>query len=239
MTQRNVTTLDAVVSAHDDRAQGGAPRAIGTAPRWTRRVDIPAKRVFDVVGALLIMLAIAPVAAAIMIALRLEGGPLFFGHVRVGRSGRRFSCWKFRTMVPDADRRLADLLARDGEARAEWARDFKLRNDPRITALGRWLRATSLDELPQLFNVLRGEMSLVGPRPIVDAELARYGEDLGAYLRCTPGLTGLWQVSGRNDVSYQDRVLLDRRYAEAQSFWLDLVILARTPLAVLRRAGAY
>lgn len=239
MTQRNVTTLDAVVSAHDDRADHGAAHANGTALRWTRLVDIPVKRVFDVVGALLIILAIAPVAAAIMIALCLEGGPLFFGHVRVGRSGRRFSCWKFRTMVPDADRRLADLLARDGEARAEWARDFKLRNDPRITALGRWLRATSLDELPQLFNVLRGEMSLVGPRPIVDAELARYGDDLAAYLRCTPGLTGLWQVSGRNDVSYQDRVLLDRRYAEAQSFWLDLVILARTPLAVLRRAGAY
>ncbi|MBL8701923.1 MAG: sugar transferase [Alphaproteobacteria bacterium] len=201
--------------------------------------EIPVKRVLDVIAALLILVAIAPLGVAIVVALWREGGPLFYGHPRIGRGGRGFRCWKFRTMVPDADRRLAELLARDEAARAEWARDFKLRDDPRVTALGRWLRATSLDELPQLYNVLRGEMSLVGPRPIVGAELSRYGDHAAAYLRCTPGLTGLWQVSGRNDVSYQDRVQLDRRYAERRSLWLDLAILARTPGAVLRRAGAY
>jgi lipopolysaccharide/colanic/teichoic acid biosynthesis glycosyltransferase len=168
-----------------------------------------------------------------------DGGPVFFAHRRVGRDGKSFPCFKFRSMAADAEARLAGLLARDPEARAEWARDHKLRSDPRVTPLGALLRKTSLDELPQLFNVLRGEMALVGPRPIVDAEVVRYGRRFAHYCSTKPGITGLWQVSGRNDVSYRGRVAMDSLYARRRNLALDLAIMAKTVPAVLMRKGSY
>ena len=167
-----------------------------------------------------------------------DGGPVIFAHFRVGRNGRLFRCLKFRSMYRDSAQMLADLLRDDPAAQAEWARDQKLCNDPRITPVGRFLRKTSLDELPQLFNVLRGEMSLVGPRPITTDELDRYGRQRWHYLEVRPGITGLWQVSGRNDLSYEQRVVLDRRYVESRSLGLDLRILWRTVRVVLTGYGA-
>lgn len=165
---------------------------------------------------------------------------MVFAHERVGLGGRRFRCFKFRTMHTDASERLDELLASDLVAREEWARDFKLRNDPRVTQLGAFLRRTSLDELPQLFNVLKGDMCLVGPRPIVEKELAMYGRYARYYLSIRPGMTGLWQVSGRNDTSYRRRVALDCAYVKSQCFLLDLRIILRTLPALLgRRCGAY
>lgn len=178
-----------------------------------------------------------PLIAFLLLLARLDGGPALYGHLRVGQSGKSFRCWKIRTMVPDADARLALLLATDAAAAAEWARDRKLARDPRVTRIGRFLRRTSLDELPQLWNVLIGEMSLVGPRPVTEAELDRYGTGRWAYLAHLPGITGLWQVSGRNGVSYDDRVALDVAYASRLGFLTDLSILLRTGGAVLRRTG--
>jgi Undecaprenyl-phosphate galactose phosphotransferase WbaP len=200
---------------------------------------IRSKRIFDLTIATLVLIGIAPAMLVIAWLVRRDGGPVFFGHHRLGASGQVFRCWKFRTMVVDADRVLHELLARDPEARAEWERDFKLRSDPRITAIGNFLRKTSLDELPQLFNVLVGDMSLAGPRPIVSQEVERYGAYITSYWQCRPGLSGPWQVSGRNDVSYQTRVWLDHAYVENWSFGRDVAILAKTVVVVLRRSGAY
>jgi undecaprenyl-phosphate galactose phosphotransferase len=197
------------------------------------------KRCVDLALASTMLFALAPVLLAIAVAVRMDGGAALFRHRRIGASGRTFECLKFRSMCVDAEQRLKDYLENNPEARAEWDKDFKLRNDPRITQLGHLLRRTSLDELPQLINVLRGEMSLVGPRPIVAAEIPRYGESFGAYLRCRPGITGLWQVSGRNDVDYVTRVALDSRYASDWNLFTDFVILFRTVRAVFRRSGAY
>jgi lipopolysaccharide/colanic/teichoic acid biosynthesis glycosyltransferase len=170
--------------------------------------------------------------------VRRDGGPATFTHYRVGCGGRLFRCIKFRTMCLDAERVLAELLARDPARRAEWERDQKLSDDPRVTPIGRWLRRSSLDELPQLLNVLRGEMALVGPRPITAAELHRYGAVRWQYLSVLPGMTGLWQVSGRNRTGYERRVELDQLYVKTRSAWLDCKILAKTVLVVLAREGA-
>lgn len=181
-----------------------------------------------------------PLMLLVALAILLQdSGPVVFAHRRIGRDGQSFPCFKFRSMAADAEARLDDLLARDPQARAEWARDHKLRNDPRVTPLGAFLRKTSLDELPQLFNVLRGEMALVGPRPIVDAEVSRYGRRFAHYCSTKPGITGLWQVSGRNDVSYRGRVAMDTLYARNRSLSLDLAIMAKTVPAVLMRKGSY
>ncbi|HKA39286.1 MAG TPA: sugar transferase, partial [Burkholderiales bacterium] len=171
--------------------------------------------------------------------IRQTGGAAIFRHMRVGRYGRMFGCLKFRTMVLDAEGVLRGHLDADPGARAEWERDFKLKDDPRITPIGAFLRKTSLDELPQLWNVLKGEMSLVGPRPIIEEELERYGDQVGYYLETRPGVTGLWQISGRNDTGYEDRVALDSWYVRNWSLWYDLVILVKTINVVLRRKGAY
>lgn len=208
-------------------------------PRMLEPATRVSKRLFDIVGASLLLSLLSPLFLVIAIQARRDGGPVLFGHRRIGARGRTFKCWKFRTMVPDAEAVLARLLASDPEARAEWERDFKLRNDPRITPIGRFLRTTSLDELPQLINVLAGEMSLVGPRPIVRDEVKRYGAAFHDYSRCRPGITGVWQISGRNDVGYGERVQLDRDYARNWSFVNDLRLLLRTPQVVLRRSGAY
>ncbi len=176
----------------------------------------------------------------IMLAVKLSSpGPVFFGHTRIGRHGWPFKAWKFRTMKPDSDHLLHELLAASPEARAEWEKDQKLRNDPRVTGIGNLLRKTSLDELPQMWNVLRGEMSLVGPRPIVKDEVKRYGEFYRLYTTVKPGVTGLWQASGRNDIGYDDRVALDSFYVRHWSPWLDMYIIAKTVVALLSRGGAY
>lgn len=197
------------------------------------------KRAFDIVGASALLIVLIPIFLVIGCFVLSDGGPAFFGHRRVGKGGRSFRCLKFRSMVPKADVVLAELLATNAEARAEWNCDFKLKNDVRITPVGRLLRKTSLDELPQLWNVLRGDMSLVGPRPIITEELERYGADAHYYLAVRPGVTGLWQVSGRNDVDYATRVALDVTYVKERSTLLDISILLRTFKVVLDGGGAY
>ena len=186
------------------------------------------------------ILLLSPVFLVIAIAIKLTSrGPVFFGHVRYGRTGTAFKARKFRTMVPDASRILAEHLAKHPEDRFEWQRDQKLKNDPRITGIGKWLRRFSLDELPQLFNVLAGDMSLVGPRPIVASEIARYGRGYELYTRVRPGITGLWQVSGRNNTTYEARVAFDEYYVRNWSPWIDAYILIRTIKVVFTAEGAY
>lgn len=197
-------------------------------------------RLMDIIVATLIIVIIAPlfVLLAFTIWANDRGAPIFT-HRRIGRDGRTFPCLKFRTMVIDADQRLQHLLASDPVAAREWALDHKLRVDPRITRLGGFLRKTSLDELPQLANVIIGHMSLVGPRPIVQSEVNRYGRYFKHYCQVRPGITGLWQVSGRNDVSYRRRVALDTFYARRKSVKTDLMIIGRTLPAVLLTRGSY
>ena len=197
-----------------------------------------AKLGLDMLGAGLLVLLLSPAMLLIALAIRRDGGKVFFAQRRVGLGGRVFDCLKFRTMVMNGDQVLRDALARDPRAAAEWAAAQKLRHDPRVTGIGRLLRLSSMDELPQLFNVLRGEMSLVGPRPIVEREVARYREDFAWYCAVRPGLTGLWQVSGRSDTSYARKVHLDSWYVRNWTLWQDMVILARTIPAVLLRRGA-
>jgi len=198
------------------------------------------KRVIDIALVIAFALPVALLLAIIGLLIRLDSpGSVFYGQWRVGLSGNRFRAWKFRSMVRDADRLLAEYLQRHPELKAEWEHDQKLKNDPRVTRVGRFLRKTSLDELPQLWNVLKGEMSLVGPRPIVDEEIKRYGSHFSLYAKVRPGLTGLWQVSGRNDTTYAERVAMDVYYVRNWSPWLDLYILARTVWVVLFGKGAY
>jgi len=199
-----------------------------------------AKRLLDLVLVGALGTIFLPLGLLIGMPLALERqGPIFFGHMRLGRNGEPFAAWKFRTMVRDADAILERALKRDPRLQEEWSRNQKLKHDPRLTRVGRMLRRLSLDELPQLWNVLKGEMSLVGPRPIVEGEVAKYGESVDLYFQVRPGLTGLWQVSGRSDLSYEERVRLDTYYVRNWSVWLDLVILLRTGLAVLSGRGAY
>ncbi|MBW4053739.1 MAG: sugar transferase [Proteobacteria bacterium] len=197
------------------------------------------KRVLDVAGAIVLAAVFAPLILAIVLLMRREGGPIMYKHRRIGRHGKVFDCLKFRTMVPNAEQVLRQLLETDPGIEAEWLRDHKLRCDPRVTPLGRFLRRTSLDELPQLWNVLRGEMSLVGPRPVVRDELLRYGRNVRAYLSAKPGITGLWQIKGRNDTDYRRRVVLDTYYVRNRNLALDLYILLRTTGVVLGGSGAY
>ncbi|CAB3804628.1 Undecaprenyl phosphate N,N'-diacetylbacillosamine 1-phosphate transferase [Paraburkholderia ultramafica] len=197
------------------------------------------KRTMDVCGATVLLVLLSPVLLVIALIVMRDHGNAVYGHPRIGRGGRTFRCLKFRSMVKNSDEVLANLLATDPKAREEWDRDFKLKNDIRITPVGRILRKTSLDELPQLWNVLRGDMSLVGPRPVVQKELARYGRDVRYYLALKPGMTGLWQVSGRNDVDYHTRVSLDVKYAMDRSLAFDIVILFRTVKVVFAKDGAY
>lgn len=197
------------------------------------------KRILDILGALAVGLVFSPLILVIAVRMRLEGGSILFRHRRVGRYGKTFDCLKFRTMVPNAEQILRNLLETNPEAKAEWLRDHKLRNDPRVTRIGRFLRRTSLDELPQLWNVLRGEMSLVGPRPIVKEEMLRYGQYLRTYLAAKPGVTGLWQVTGRNDTNYRRRVVMDTYYVRKQTLVMDLRILLMTVRVVILGRGAY
>lgn len=196
------------------------------------------KRAMDFIFGLAMLIALTPLLLAIAIILRVTGSQAIFSQQRVGKGGQMFACYKFRTMKPDAEGELARLLASSPELRRQWLSDYKLENDPRITRFGRFLRVTSLDELPQFINVLRGEMSLVGPRPIVPDELAKYGPYADHYLSVKPGLTGLWQISGRNNLSYHRRVALDVAYARNASFRFDLNILLRSTVPILSGRGA-
>lgn len=210
------------------------PMPSSRAPRL--RIDAP--RIIDTTLAAALIIFLSPVILMVALAIfALDPGPIFFAHRRIGLGGREFGCLKFRTMRVDADACLAQLLERDPAARLEWQREHKLRNDPRITWIGSFLRQWSFDELPQLLNVLRGEMSLVGPRPIVMAEVKRYGRYYRHYCQVRPGLTGLWQVSGRNDVSYSRRVAMDVHYSRSKRLSLDLWILGRTVPCVIRGTG--
>lgn len=197
------------------------------------------KKAMDRTGAAAGLLVLAPILLVIALMVKRDGGPAFYGQQRIGQNGRRFRCWKFRSMVPDAGEVLQRLLATDASARAEWERDFKLKNDPRVTKIGAFLRKTSLDELPQLWNVLTGEMSLVGVRPVTEAELQNYGDKLADYYAMLPGMTGLWQVSGRNDVTYAERVEMDSSYVNNWSFRGDVGIIFKTIGVVLQKRGAY
>ena len=197
------------------------------------------KRVVDFTAALVLLVLLALPLVYIAWLIRRDGGTAIFAHKRVGQYGRQFPCLKFRTMSVDAEKQLRTLLASDPAVREEWEREFKLRNDPRVTRVGRFLRRTSLDELPQLLNVIRGEMSLVGPRPVTQAELVRYGDDVDYFLMVRPGMTGLWQVSGRSDLDYETRVYLDTWYVKNWSMWYDIAILFSTIKVVMQGKGSY
>lgn len=198
------------------------------------------KRFIDILACILLLPVLLPVFLLLGVLIRLDSpGPVFFRQERLGQGGRKIRIFKFRTMKSNAAELLSDYLDRNPHLRAEWERNQKLRDDPRITRMGRILRKTSLDELPQLINVLAGEMSLVGPRPIVNAEVARYGQVYDEYCRVRPGITGLWQISGRNDTSYAERVGLDHYYINNWSVWLDLWILFRTVPVAMKGSGAY
>jgi Undecaprenyl-phosphate galactose phosphotransferase WbaP len=198
------------------------------------------KRVTDVVLTTLGGLAILPIIGVIALLVKLTSkGPIFYSHTRIGHRGRRFGAWKFRSMSVDGAEILRNHLAVNADARDEWERDQKLKNDPRVTKIGALLRKTSLDELPQLWNVFKGEMSLVGPRPIIDAEIVKYGKCYSIYKAVRPGITGLWQVSGRNDTTYEERLRYDEFYVRNWSPWLDMHILARTVATLVYGHGAY
>ena len=199
-----------------------------------------AKRIFDLVATICGGLLILPILLILAILVGIDNkGRIIFAHRRVGRKGKLFPCYKFQSMVPDAQERLEEYLAKNPEARKEWEESFKLTNDPRVTKLGAFLRKTSLDELPQLWNVLMGDMSLVGPRPIVTKEVERYGDYIREYYMVPPGITGMWQVNGRSDTNYEERVAMDTWYVRNWSVWIDLVYLFKTVKTVFTGKGAY
>jgi exopolysaccharide production protein ExoY len=197
------------------------------------------KRVLDIVIAGSLLVLLTPVIVIVALCLLRSPGSILFGHERIGQGGRRFRCLKFRSMVPDAEMRLRALLETDAGAALEWQNTRKLLKDPRVTPIGKLLRKTSLDEIPQLINVLRGEMSMVGPRPVPEAEMREhYGPFSASYLSVRPGITGLWQVSGRSNTGYDERVAMDVRYVREFSLLGDLLIIAKTIPVVLTRRGA-
>ncbi len=197
------------------------------------------KRVFDICLVLLLLPLVLLVMGGIALLIKLDSrGPIFFHHIRIGKNGKAFKCYKFRTMIKNAEAVLNDVL-QNPQARKEWEKDFKLKDDPRITRIGKILRKSSLDELPQFFNVLRGNMSFVGPRPIVEKEIPLYGGKFNFYKTVTPGITGLWQISGRSDTTYNTRIRLDQQYVESMNLLLDIQTLLKTIPAVVLKRGAY
>ncbi|MBT8342272.1 MAG: undecaprenyl-phosphate galactose phosphotransferase WbaP [Desulfatitalea sp.] len=212
---------------------------LGIRNNLARPLSKTIKRIFDVVCAVILLIVSAPLFVFLIWKIRKDGQGAFYSHSRVGRDGRQFRCYKFRTMVADADQVLQELLNSDPDKQDEWDRHFKLKDDPRVTPVGRFLRRSSLDELPQLWNVLKGDMSLVGPRPIVKEEMNRYKDSVYYYLNVRPGMTGVWQVSGRNDMDYDTRVHLDAWYAKNWSIFYDLTVLLKTLGVVLKKSGAY
>jgi len=222
-----------------DGVRAGSSFTRPAAPAPIGRQDI-AVRVLDIAISLTALIWLAPLLLMVALFVKMsDGGSIFFAQSRVGRGGRMFQCLKFRTMVVDAEARLGELLSTNIAARAEWSRDHKLRNDPRIIPFGTFLRKWSIDELPQFINVLRGDMSIVGPRPIVPGEVYRYGRYIHAYQQMRPGITGLWQISGRNDVSYRRRVACDVVYSRRRTIFQDVRIIAMTAVVVLTARGSY
>jgi Undecaprenyl-phosphate galactose phosphotransferase WbaP len=218
----------------------GGVLALEVSQKLMRRDAQTIKRLFDVGISGFALILLLPLFALLAILIKMTSpGPVFYGQRRIGQSGGTFTMWKFRSMRMNGDGILQEHLQNNPEAQAEWERDHKLRNDPRVTAVGKFIRRTSIDELPQLWNVFTGSMSLVGPRPIVQAEVVKYEDTFSQYLRVKPGITGLWQVSGRNDTSYEERVQYDRYYVQNWCVWLDLHILCSTFTAVLFGKGAY
>jgi exopolysaccharide production protein ExoY len=202
--------------------------------------DAVLTRAIDIGIAVAAIAVLLPLLILIVVAMKLTSpGPVLFAHRRVGKGGRVFPCYKFRSMVVNSAEVLEQHLAQCPHAREEWARDQKLRNDPRVTPIGRLLRRSSLDEVPQIFNVLLGQMSMVGPRPIVEGEMIRYRQYIADYMSVKPGITGLWQISGRNNTTYRRRVALDTAYARSRTIGLDMAILVRTVPAVLSGSGCY
>jgi|Cruoilmetagenom7_1024161.scaffolds.fasta_scaffold00125_46 lipopolysaccharide/colanic/teichoic acid biosynthesis glycosyltransferase len=218
---------------HDTRYLRSLLRDIGFRPYF----DFGFKRILDILGSLILLVSTAPVIAAFWLLIRRDGGTGFYGQQRVGRGGRIFTCWKLRSMCIDAEARLADLIARDPTAAAQWLTEQKLQDDPRITPLGRTIRRYFIDELPQLFNVLRGEMSFVGPRPFIPSQEGLYQGDVVGYYAMRPGMTGLWQVSSREDNEFISRVDHDARYAREVSLRTDLNILLSTVRVVVDGKG--
>ncbi|MFB9948312.1 sugar transferase [Rhizobium puerariae] len=235
------------ISGNFDAIDGGRVRGDEQSTRFpeagkeaSQRLSGYMKYVFDASISLIGLAVLLPMIVMIMaLLLIVQGRPIFIAHRRIGKHGVMFPCLKFRTMVTNADEVLVRYLATNPSEREEWGATRKLRNDPRITPFGALLRKSSIDEIPQLLNVILGHMSLVGPRPIVPSEAELYGTNFVDYIRVRPGLTGLWQVSGRNDISYAKRVELDVRYVYEQSLWGDIVIMAKTIPAVLRAHGSY
>jgi exopolysaccharide production protein ExoY len=226
--------MNGLIEVRNQRRPGRAAPLKTAAP-----VGTSPKRVVDIILALCGIVALAPLLLiCYFLTITMSTGPALFRHRRVGFGGKHFDCFKFRTMRTDASERLQELLKSDPAAAAEWANSRKLKRDPRVTGFGAILRKSSLDELPQLFNVLRGDMSIVGPRPVTDEELERYTTCLGAYLACRPGITGLWQVSGRSTTTYEKRVACDAFYAQNWSMALDVKILIVTLPALLDSDGA-
>jgi len=208
--------------------------------RWIGFMDGVGIRTLDIVVSITALIFFAPLLAVVALAIAiLDPGPIFFAHSRIGRGNRMFPCLKFRSMVVDSAARLEQALAADPALRAQWDIDQKLKNDPRITWIGRFLRKSSLDELPQLLNVLRGDMSLVGPRPIVPAEIRHYGRYFRDYCEVRPGITGLWQINGRSDTSYRRRVAFDVTYVRNRSLAGNIAILFKTIPAIILAKGSY
>ena len=203
-----------------------------------RRIRRLAKRLIDLVMSSSALVVFGPAMILTALLIRYGGGPALFRHERIGINGKPFSCLKFRTMCVDSDQKLTAHLEQNPDAAREWGENQKLKDDPRITFVGRFLRKWSIDELPQLLNVLRGEMSIVGPRPIVRSEVEKYAEHFALYASVRPGITGLWQISGRSGTSYAERVLLDKKYVETQSVLGDIRIIALTIPAVFGARGA-
>ena len=206
----------------------------------SRRYNRIIKRIFDLVCTILGSILISPILLLITIRVAIANrGHVIFTHWRVGKNGKPFPCYKFQTMVPMSEEQLQKYLDENPEAKREWQETFKLTNDPRVTELGAWLRRTSLDELPQIWNVIRGDMSLVGPRPIVEEEVVKYGKFIREYYMVLPGITGMWQVSGRSDTTYEERVAMDTWYVRNWSVWIDVMYLFKTVKAVITEKGAY
>lgn len=199
------------------------------------------KRLIDIIGGLVGIVLLIPVTVCVYLArkiLKEDEGPLFYEHLRYGKGGKKFRIYKFRSMCIDADKKLKEYLAENEEARKEFEENQKLKDDPRITKIGNFLRKTSLDELPQMINILKGEMSFIGPRPVVDGEIEKYGTNKEKFLSVKPGLTGYWQVNGRSNTTYAERIDMELYYVDNQSLWLDIKIFFKTFISVIKKEGA-
>ena len=237
-----------VVSGQLDSMMSGAPHlrdiagivAFSSTNYLTKIQSWVAKRSFDLAIIIFTLPLTLPISLLVALLVKMTSpGPVLYGHKRVGLNGKEFKCWKFRSMYIDADKQLKKILAENPKMKKQWDKERKLENDPRVTPFGKFIRKASLDELPQLINIFVGQMSFVGPRPVMQDELERYGKKADYILSVMPGLSGMWQTSGRSDTAYEDRVTLDAYYIQNWSIWLDIWILIKTVWVVLAGKGAY